>query len=301
MDDTKAADFICGYVAVAGKPNVGKSTLINRLLNFPLSIITPKPQTTRHRILGILSEENWQVIFLDSPGIMTPRYALQDLMVRSAWAAVEEADVVLFMVEAGKDDGPDEDEAVFERLAKLDKCAILAVNKIDLVDKADLLPVIEAYAGLSLFEEIVPISALKADGLDRLKHVVVSHLPRQAPFYPPEELTDRPQRFFVGEMIRQKVFEQYGQEIPYSTAVVIDEYSERPEAKDFIRAVIVCERESQKGILIGKRGQALKRLGAAARADIETFIGKGAFLELKVEVRKDWRKDERAVKRLGQT
>jgi GTP-binding protein Era len=300
MNDTKGEEFICGYVTVAGRPNVGKSTLVNRLLNFPLSIITSKPQTTRHKLLGILSEANHQIVFLDSPGIMVPAYALQDLMVRSAWSAVEEADLVLFMVEPRLDD-LEADVAILERLGKLGKSAVLAINKIDLVGKAELLPVIQAYSEASHLEDIVPISALKAEGLDDLKHVLTSNLPPHPPFYPPEDLTDRPQRFFVGEIIRQKVFEQFGQEIPYSVAVVVDEYIEREDAKDFIRAIIVCERDSQKGILIGKRGQALKRLGGTARAEIETFLGKGVFLELKVEVRKDWRKDARAIKRLGQT
>jgi GTP-binding protein Era len=178
---------------------------------------------------------------------------------------------------------------------------VLAINKIDLVGRAELLPLIEAYDKACHLEDIVPISALKANGLPELKRVLISRLPPHAPFYPPEELTDRPQRFFVGEIIRQKAFEQFGQEIPYSVAVVVDEYTERPDARDFIRAIIICERDSQKGILIGKRGQALKRLGTAARAAIETFLGKGVFLELRVDVRKDWRKDERAIKRLGQT
>jgi GTP-binding protein Era len=299
MENSESQNFVCGYVAVAGPPNVGKSTLVNKLLNFPLSIITPKPQTTRHKILGILGEDTCQVIFLDSPGIIVPKYALQDLMVKAAWSAIEEADLVLLMIEpyAHEFDG---ETGIIERLGDLGKRVVLVINKIDLILKSDLLPIMEAYKNVFRFEDIVPISALKGDGLDRLKQVVVAGLPRQPPFYPPGELTDRPQRFFVSEIIRQKVLEQFGEEVPYSVAVVIDEYTERESSKDYIRAVLVCERDSQKAILIGRSGAAIKSLGRAARDAIEAFVGKDVFLELKVEVRKNWRKEARAARRLGQ-
>ena len=292
-------DYVCGYVAIAGKPNVGKSTLVNRFLNFPLSIITPKPQTTRHKILGILSEANYQIIFLDSPGIIQPKYALQDLMVKAAWSAIEEADIVLLMVEPWPE-GVEEIADIMERLKSLQKSVVLAINKIDLVRKPELLPVIDEYSRRYAIDDIVPISALKDDGLDRLKQVLIDRLPHQPPFYPPDELTDRPQRFLVSEIIRQKVYEHYGEEIPYSVAVVVDEFVERQSGKDYIKATIICERDSQKAIIIGSKGDAIKRLGKAARDEIETFLGKGVYLELVVEVRKNWRKDERAVKRLGQ-
>jgi GTP-binding protein Era len=292
-------DFTCGYVAVAGRPNVGKSTLVNRLLNFPLSIVSSRPQTTRHRVLGILNEDDYQVIFLDSPGLVKPQYALQDLMVRAAWSAIEEADLVLLMVESRVPE-LDRETAILERLGNLRKKVILAVNKIDLVTKPDLLPIIKIYSDVFPFEEVIPISALKDDGLDVLKRAIVSNLPRRPPYYPPEELTDRPQKFFVGEIIRQKVFEQFGEEIPYSVAVVIDEYKERESGKDYIRAIMICERDSQKAMLIGKRAEALKRLGSAARSEIESFVGKSVYLEIKVEVRKKWRKHERTIRRLGQ-
>jgi GTP-binding protein Era len=300
MVDIIPEDFVCGYVAVAGRPNVGKSTLVNRLLNFPLSIITPKPQTTRHKILGILSETGYQVIFLDIPGIMIPKYALQDLMVKSAWSAIEEADLVLLMVEPRLRDF-EKEAAILKRLEQLNKKAILAINKIDLVRKSQLLPVVESYSTAFTFTEIVPISALKADGLDLLKRAIVANLPHQPPFYPQGELTDRPQRFFVGELIRQKIFEQFGEEVPYSVAVLIDEYAERETAKDYIEATVICERDSQKAILIGQHGEAIKQMGRAAREEIEAFIGKGVFLKLKVDVRKNWRKQARSVRRLGQS
>lgn len=294
-----AQNFVSGYVAVAGRPNVGKSTLVNKILNYPLSIVSRKPQTTRHKLLGILNGETYQVIFLDSPGLMVPKYALQNLMVRSAWSAMEESDLVLLLAEPREDD-LDGETQILKRLARLKKPVILAINKIDLVMKNDLLPLIEFYRNLHPFDEIVPVSALKNDGLDILKGVIVSRLPHQPPFYPPGEVTDRPQRFFVGEIIRQKAFEQFGEEIPYSVAVVVDEYKERDQAKDYIRAVLVCEKASQKAILIGKRGGAVKRLGRAARTEIESFVGKEVFLELKVEVRDNWRREAGAIRTLGQ-
>ncbi|MFH1312766.1 MAG: GTPase Era [Candidatus Eisenbacteria bacterium] len=299
MSGCSSADFRCGYVAVVGRPNVGKSTLVNKLLNFPLSIVTSKPQTTRHKMLGILNEDGYQVIFLDSPGLVKPKYALQDLMVRSAWSAIEEADLVALMVESRVPE-IDRETDVLKRLKSLNKTVILVVNKIDLVTKSDLLPIIKHYSDLFPFKDVIPVSALKDDGLDVLKQAIVSNLPARPPYYPPEDLTDRPQKFFVSEIIRQKVFEQFGEEIPYSVAVIVDEYKERESDKDYIRAIMICERDSQKGMLIGKGAKALKRLGSAARSEIESFVGKSVYLELKVEVRKKWRKHEDTIRRLGQ-
>ncbi|HVP58464.1 MAG TPA: GTPase Era [bacterium] len=293
-------DFICGYVAVAGRPNVGKSTLVNKLVSYPLSIVSRKPQTTRHKLLGILTGEGYQAIFLDCPGLMVPKYALQNLMVKTAWGAIEEADLLLLVAEPRPDDLSDE-TGILAHLKQLKKQTILAINKIDLIGKPDILPLIEFYRDLYPFAEIVPVSALKDDGLDVLKGLIVSHLPHQPPFYPPGEVTDRPQRFFVAELIRQKVFERYGEEVPYSVAVVVEEYKEREGGKDYVKAIIVCEKPSQKAILIGRKGEAIKRLGQTARASIEGFISKEIFLELRVEVRENWRREERIVKQLGQT
>jgi GTP-binding protein Era len=293
-------DFVSGYVTVAGRPNVGKSTLVNKLLSYPLSIVSRKPQTTRHRLLGILSGNAYQVIFLDSPGLMVPRYALQDLMVKTAWSAISEADLVLLLTEPREDD-LDGETRILDRLRDLGKRVVLAINKIDLVGKPDLLPVIGFYSELFPFEEIMPISALKEDGLEDLKKVIVSRLPSQPPFYPEGEITDRPQRFFAAEIVRQKVFELFGEEIPYSVAVVVDEYKEREGAKDYIKATVFCEKESQKAILIGKRGEAVKRLGREARTEIERFTGRGVYVELKVEVKGNWRRRDSTVRMLGQT
>jgi GTP-binding protein Era len=292
-------EFICGYVAIAGRPNVGKSTLANKLLNFPLSIITRKPQTTRHKLLGILSERDYQVIFQDTPGILVPTYALQKLMVKNAWSVIEESDLILLVTEPCRDEFKG-DTGILKRMEQQNLKVILAVNKIDLIAKPRLLPLIDFYDGLFPFVSIVPISALRDNGLDELKKAIISNLPHRPPFYPPGELTDRPQRFFAAEIVRQKVFDLFGEEVPYSVAVVIEDYKEREASKDYIKALVVCERDSQKAILIGKRGEAIKKLGRAARDEIEAFVGKGVFLELKVEVRKNWRKQEKAVRHLGQ-
>ena len=291
-------ELFCGYVAVAGRPNVGKSTLINKLLSFPLSIVTRKPQTTRQRLLGILTGEDHQVIFLDTPGILVPRYALQKVMIEAAWEAVKEADLVLLMTEPVADD-LDGDTRILERLKHLEKKVILAINKIDLVSKPSLLPLTSHFKDLYPFEEIIPISALRDDGLDALKQAIVATLPRQQPFYPPDEITDRPMRFFAGEIVRQKVLELYGDEIPYSVAAVVDEYREREGGKDHIRVDLIAERDTQKAILIGRKGEAVKKLGRAAREAIETFVGKPVFLEIRVQVKKNWRKDERSARRYG--
>lgn len=289
-------DFSCGYVAVAGRPNVGKSTLTNKLLNFPLSIVTRKPQTTRQRLLGILTGDGYQVVFLDTPGLLVPRYALQKVMVEAAWSAVEDADIVLLMTEPVADEFDDE-IGILRRLDELGKKVILAINKIDLISKPSLLPLMDHFSTIYPFEEIVPISALKDDGLHRLRDAVVARLPKQPPFYPPDEVTDKPMRFFAGEIVRQKVFELYGEEVPYSVAAVVDEYKEREGGKDFIRVEVIAERDTQKAILIGRKGEAVRKLGQAAREAIEAFVGKPVYLEIRVLVKKDWRKDERSAKR----
>jgi GTP-binding protein Era len=230
---------------------------------------------------------------------MEPRYRLQRLMVEAAWSAIEESDVALLMVEP-REGRLERSSGILDRLRQLGRPVILAINKIDTVPKKQLLPLIASYEGLLDFRDIIPISALRDDGLDLLKRAIVGLLPHRPPFYPPDEITDRPQRFFAAEIIRQKVYLHYGEEIPYSVAVTIDEYRESEDGKDYIRASIVCERESQKPLLIGKRGEAIKRLGTEARTDIEALIGKPIFLELRVDVRKRWRKDEREIRRLGQ-
>lgn len=296
-----AADFRCGYVAIIGEPNVGKSTLMNSLIGQKLSIVTPKPQTTRHKVLGILSTEHYQVIFLDTPGIIKPKYLLHEAMMAFASSALDDADLVLFMIDAtNPKTGSDlTHEEAFLKLRGLQKPVFLAINKADVVNKVEILPIMDFYAKAFPFKEIFPISALKLDGTADLVQAVVGLLPIHPPMYPLDIVSEQNERFFVSEIIREKMFEKYQQEIPYSTTVEIAEFKERDAGKTFISADIFVERESQKGILIGKGGEPLKQIGRRARKDIESFLQHPVFLELHVKVRKDWRQDTSALARFG--
>lgn len=293
-----AKNFKSGYIALIGKPNVGKSTLMNALLGQKLSIVTPKPQTTRHSILGILSEKTYQLIFIDTPGLLVPRYKLQDKMIKAAFRAIDEADIVLFLIDAEEKVGVALEETLSKIIAKK-KSVILAINKIDLIDKNQLLPLVEKLTIKFHASEIVPISALKKDGLTELHQLLMLHLPTGLPFYPLDIITEHPERFFVSEIIREKIFENYSDEIPYSTTVLVEEFKERENRKDYIRANIVVEKDSQKGILIGKQGAALKNIGQLSRQDIEHFLGRPVYLELFVKVREKWRQKEAFLKEFG--
>lgn len=273
-----------GYVALVGPPNVGKSTLMNALVGQKLSIVTAKPSTTRHRVLGILSSEDYQIIFLDTPGIIKPRYRLHESMMHNVEDAIADADLLVFMADATRST-PDEFSLDFIK----QRPAILAVNKMDLIRQVDALPLVESYIALREFDEVVPISATKGSNLDVLLELIIERLPPGPPFYPKEMISEQPERFFVAEIIREKVFEQYREEIPYSVQVNIVQFEEREGEKDFVSAEIVVARDAQKGILIGKRGGALKRLGTEARRDIEAFLERSVYLDLHVKVRDDWR------------
>ena len=290
--------FRAGYAAIVGAPNAGKSTLMNSLLGQKLSIVSSKPQTTRHRIIGILSDKNFQIVFLDTPGLLEPKYALHSAMMGAADRAIRDADVVLFIV-----DGSDTDEKelapAFERLRNLSKPVILALNKIDLMNAASVKSRTETLSAKYAFRSVTSISALKGENTPSLIHAIATDLPEHPPYYPPDALTEHPEKFFVSEIIREKVFEQYRQEIPYSTSVDILEFTEEKGKKDIIRAEIYVERDSQKGIMIGKKGLALKALGENARKDIETFLGRRVYLELYVKVRDQWRNKDEWLKRLG--
>lgn len=289
--------FRAGYAAILGKPNVGKSTLLNQILDFDLSIVTPKPQTTRKKVIGILNSELYQVIFVDTPGIIEPRYSLQKIMMKYIRIAMEDADVLLYMVDASETHP--EGEEVRVRVEKQDKPVILLINKIDLIQKDRLLPLIENYKNIYPFREIIPVSALRKDGLDQTVQSVVRLLPQNPPYYPSDYVTDQQERFFVAEIIREKVFLRYGEEIPYSTHVEIEEFREREGRKDYIRATIHVEKYSQKGILIGRDGHALKKVGELARKEMETFLNRLVFLELFVKVSENWRKKEDTLRDLG--
>lgn len=291
-------NFKSGYVAIIGKPNVGKSTLINDFLECKLSIVTPKPQTTRKKIMGVLTKEDYQLIFYDTPGIIEPRYELQKYMVKAAYGAIEDADVILLMVEPWKPP-TDEDKEVLKKLSYVNTPVILAINKVDLVEKDSLIPIISAYDTQLKFAEIVPVSALKGVNIDLMLSLIVKYLPEGEPFYPEDYMTDYNERFLASEIIREKIFEFYGEEIPYSTTVEIEEFKEREVGKDFIRAIIYVERNSQKGIIIGENGKAIKQVGVIAREEIEKQIGRKVYLELQVKVMKKWRKDKSKLQKLG--
>lgn len=295
--ETFPENFRAGYVAIIGLPNAGKSTLLNTLLNVKLSIISDKPQTTRRRIPGILNKENLQAVFLDTPGILKPKYKLHHHMMEYVHSSLNDADLLLLIVDSKRRRHPLDID--LNDLNPSRKPVILLLNKVDLINKQDLLPLIDLYKDFYPFEEIIPISALTQDGVDKVEAAIEVRLPFHPPFYPPDILSNQPERFFVAEIIREKIFEKFYQEIPYSTEVVVEEFKERPGKKDYIYAIIYVERNSQKGIIIGKKGEALKRIGETARKEIEEFLGRPVFLELRVKVNEKWRYDERKLKRLG--
>jgi GTP-binding protein Era len=290
--------FHCGYVALVGEPNAGKSTLMNHLVDSRLAIVTPKPQTTRRRTLGIVSGEGYQMVLLDTPGIMKPHDPLQVAMMRTVDEVLGDADVACAIIDAHRLK-PGE-LTIPETLRRFPGARIAALNKIDRVNPKDLLiPLIQEIAGTQLFAEIVPISALTGDGVDRLLQVLVRALPAAPPFYPTDQLTEQPERFFVGELVREQILVRYAEEVPYAVEVEVEEFTEREGAKDFIRIILHVEQESQKGILIGRGGHAIKELGAAARVAIEQFLGRPVYLELRVKVSPKWRRDAATLRRLG--
>jgi len=283
-----------GYAALIGKPNVGKSTLLNALMGMKLSIVTRRPQTTRRRVLGILSADDYQMVLLDTPGIIEPRYGLQEAMMKEVHTSTSDADVLVFMADATRD-------SVDDLSLKFvgDTPAILVLNKIDKIKQEDVLPLVSRYLEAHPFEEVIPLSALKGTNLDVLLQTIVERLPEGVEFYPKEMISEQPERFFVAEIVREKIFKLFRQEVPYSTQVNVIDWEEREGEKDLIHADIVVERDSQKGILIGKGGSALKKIGTFAREDIEDFIGRGVFLKLHVKVRSDWRNSEAHLRSFG--
>jgi len=291
-------EFRSGYVAIIGKPNVGKSTLLNSFLGQKLSIVTHKAQTTRNRVTGILTEKDYQIIFLDTPGIFKPSYKLQQNMVRSALRAASEADVLLLMAEAYAQ--PDEfEKEIFRKVKNLGKKSILALNKIDRVRKDTILPLIATYHEQFGIEEIIPISALRSAGVPELLKIIINALPAGGMYYPEDQISDLPERFFIAEIIREKVFLETQQEIPYSATVQTDEVKERKGGRLYIRATIYVERESQKGIVIGDKGRRLKKIGQSARTEIEEWMDAQVYLDLWVKVKRDWRDKDRELREFG--
>ena len=290
--------FKSGYVSIIGEPNVGKSTLLNALMGEKLAIVTPKPQTTRNRITAIRTTDSHQIIFLDTPGVLTPKYRLHDQMVKAAYTAITDADLVLYMIDVSRLNSRIE-EKILDELKKAAQQVILVINKIDLIPNPTLLPIIANYQKKFPFLEIIPISATASNGVLQLRESIVKYLPEGPPYFPPDQISDLPERFFVSETIREKVFLRTSQEIPYASSVVVEEFKERPNGKIYISAMLYVERQSQKGILVGKGGRTIRRIGQLARAEIEQFLDATVFLDLRVSVKADWRRDERKLKDMG--
>jgi len=292
-----ATAFHSGFVAVVGRPNVGKSTLVNRLVGEKVAIVSDKPQTTRNRILAVLNRPEGQIVLFDTPGIHKPMHRMNERMVEAAVGSLGQVDLALWLVDVTEDYGPG-DRYVKDVLARAGKPVILGLNKIDLVPKPRLLPLIDQYRRLLDFAEIVPISGLKGDNVERLAERLVAHLPKGERLYPEDFLTDQPERFFVAEMVREQILRHTREEIPYSTAVIIDSFKEgTPVVR--IEASILVERQSQKGILIGRGGAMLKAIGSAARREIEAFLGTKIYLGLFVKVREGWREDPAMLDEMG--
>lgn len=285
-----------GYVSIVGNPNVGKSTLMNRLVGERLSIVTNKAQTTRHRIFGVVDSPAYQIVYSDTPGILTPTYALQRAMLKSVEETLEDSDVLLYITDVVEQ--PEKHGEVVSRIAACGVKKLVCINKIDLSRQAELEALVSRWASLMPGAEILPVSALHGFGIDLIQPKLVQMLPEGPKYFPPDTLTDRPVRFFVTEIIREKVLLNCRQEVPYSVEVAVRGYEEG-ESFDRIDAVIYVARDSQKGILIGKGGRMLKRIGMAARRDIETFVQRGVHLALTVQVSENWRDDDDTLRRFG--
>jgi len=287
-----------GYVAILGLPNSGKSTFLNTLLEQKLSIINSKPQTTRKRILGILSEESYQIVFLDTPGILSPSYLLQEKMMEDVKTSLDDADVIVLIIDVKEDPFA---ENLFAQgfVLKSTKPKLLVLNKVDLIAQSKVSELIKHFEKEKIFNEVIPISATADFNIQRVKEEIIRFLPEGPKLFPDEQVTDKNERFFVSEIIREKILELYRDEVPYSCEVLIVDFKEREEGKNFISAEIVVEKDSQKAIIIGKGGTAIKKLGQIARKSIEEFLQREVFLELRVKVRKKWRSDENLLKSFG--
>jgi len=284
-----------GFVNIIGNPNAGKSTLMNALVDDRLSIITPKAQTTRHRIIGILNHADYQIVFSDTPGLVNPHYKLQESMMTGVRSALQDADVFILLSDLGEDFKNPE---IVEKIKLSNIPIILLLNKIDLSNQEDISAKIEEWKQKLPTAQILPVSALHKFNMDAVIAMILEHLPEAPPYYPKDEVSDRNLRFFVSEIIREKILLFYQKEIPYSAEVVVESYVEEKDI-DKIRALIYVERESQKAIIIGNKGAALKKVGKEARKQMEKFLGKQVFLELYVKVMKDWRDNEKILKRFG--
>ncbi len=278
-----------GFISIVGRPNVGKSTFMNKVLGQKIAIMSDKPQTTRNKIQGVMTKKDAQIIFIDTPGIHKPKHRLGDFMVKTAEHTLNEVDAILFMVNAEEGYGAG-DQYIIDKLQSIRNPVFLVINKIDKVHPEKLLTLIDQYREKMDFQEIVPISALEGNNVEHLIDVLTNYLPEGPQYYPEDQITDHPERFIISELIREKVLHLTREEIPHSVAVVIDVIEEREQRKAvYVQATIITERPTQKGIIIGKQGKMLKEIGSLARKDIEALLGSKIFLELWVKVQKDWR------------
>lgn len=290
--------FKSGFVSIVGRPNVGKSTLLNRFVGQKIAIMSDKAQTTRNKIQGVVTSDHSQIVFIDTPGIHKPKHALGDFMVRTAKRTIPDVDVVLFMVNATQKIGPG-DRFVIDLLKRTEEPVFLVINKIDQVHPDELPGIVESYEDEYDFAEIVPISALEGNNVDRLYELIESYLQEGPQYYPDDQVTDHPERFIIAEFIREKVLHHTREEIPHSVAVAIEKIEREENGKLHIMANVIVERSSQKGILIGKGGTMMKRVGTEARRDIERLLGSKVYLELWVKVQKDWRNKQVHLRELG--
>lgn len=287
-----------GFVAIVGRPNVGKSTLLNRIVEQKIAIMSDKAQTTRNKIQGVYTTPDTQIVFIDTPGIHKPKHRLGDFMVETAYSALREVDVILFMISADQKRGKG-DDFIIERLKKSDVPVFLIVNKIDKVHPDALLATIQDYTSQMEFAEVVPISATEGNNFETLMDVLVEHMPEGPQYFPDDQITDHPEYFIVSELIREKVLLLTRDEVPHSVAVVVDSMKRNENDKIHVQATIIVERDSQKGIIIGKGGKMLKIIGTKARQDIERLLGDKVYLELWVKVQKDWRDKQTYLKDYG--
>ena len=285
-----------GFVTILGNPNVGKSTLINALVGEQLSVINKKAQTTRHRILGLINDKNYQIVLSDTPGIIKPNYGLQDSMMDFVKGAIIDSDFLIYMVQINQKNV--KDDVIFSKIKSAEIPKILLINKIDKGDQDKLNETIDFWKEKLPNTNIYPISALTGFSVKELINVIVENLPTSPPYFPKDQFTDKPERFFVNEILRQKIFMYYDKEIPYSVEVQTDEFIEKPEIIK-LRCNIIVERESQKGIIIGHKGIALKKIGSKARKDLEVFFKKKIFIEIKVKVSKNWRSNDIQLRKFG--
>ena len=293
------AGFKSGFIALVGRPNVGKSTLLNALVGEKVAIVSTKPQTTRSRITGIKTTEDAQLIFLDAPGMARPRSALNRHMAQIARETYQQVDLILLVTDASGTDQLANDEFILQQLRDVKSPIFLVLNKIDLIDHRQILPLIETYQQRFPFAEYVPVSALKADNIDALLGATIRYLPEGPRYFPSDQLTDQPERFLIAELIREQIFTQTEQEVPYQTAVMVERMEDTEHGILRVEATVYVERDSQKGIVIGKRGSRLKHIGQVARQEIERRLNTRVYLALWVKVRKDWSENEQLIRDMG--